>query len=148
MRADRDRTRELEEEKELDFAGDYICRTVVTGEDGAFTIPSMPAGRYEINLTEQGSDPATRNDVEDMPRRSLPGVFTAQKLTVKDGETPEVIVIRAVPHVVVEAQVHDSKGAKAKGHKAFIIGRIDGDHWSADVQPIEDGIIPCRPRTV
>src|SRR5262249_17949512 len=121
------------------FASDHIFRTVVTGDDGAFTIRALPAGTYGINLIENGWDPATRNDVEDMPRRPLPGVFTAQKLTIQDGETPDRVVIRAVPHGVVEARIHDSKGNQAKGHESFIIGKIDGGYWDAHVAPNEEG---------
>ncbi len=139
VRADRDRTKELEAEDELNFAGDHICRSVVTGVDGGFTIRALPPGDYSVAVVEEGWDPATRRDVEDMPRRTLPGVFTAQKLTVNEGATPEPLVIRAVPHAVVEAQVYDSKGAKAKSYRAFIIGKIDGDYWSTHVQPNEDG---------
>src|SRR5262249_55432656 len=48
----RNRTKELEEEEDLSFASDHTFRTVVTGDDGAFTIRALPAGTYGINLIE------------------------------------------------------------------------------------------------
>ena len=65
VRADRDRTKELEETPGFHSIGDHICRTVVTGDDGTFTIRALPAGTYRVSLVEQGWDPATRKDVED-----------------------------------------------------------------------------------
>jgi beta-lactamase regulating signal transducer with metallopeptidase domain len=138
--ADRDRTKELEQEAELRFAADHVVRTVVTGADGRFTICALPAGNYRVALVEEGRDPATRRDVEDMPRRPLPGVFTPRRLTVKDGETPEPVVIRGVPHVVVEARIHDSQGNRTKGHEIDLVGKIDGDYWSTSVPHNADGV--------
>ncbi len=139
VRADRDRTKDLEETPGFHSIGDHICRTVVTGDDGTFTIRALPAGTYRVSLVEQGWDPATRKDVEDQARRPLPGVFTAQRLTIQDGETADPLVIRGVPHVVVEAQIYDSKGSKARGHEVDLFGDMDGEDWSASVQPTEDG---------
>ncbi len=144
VRADRDRTKELEDEPEMRFAGDQICRTVVTGADGSFTIRALPAGRYSVALSEQGWDPATRRDVEDLPRRPLPGVFTPMKLTVKDGQDPEPVVFRGVPHVVVEARIFDSKGNKAKGHELDLYGKFDGESWNASVPCDSEGVYVIR----
>jgi hypothetical protein len=137
--ANRDRTKELEQE-DLRLAADHIARMAVTGADGRFTIRALPAGNYHVALVEEGIDHATRRDVESMPRRPLPGVFTPQRLTVKDGETPEPIVIRGVPHVIVQARILDSKGNKAKGHEIDIVGKIDGDYWSMSVPHNADGV--------
>jgi hypothetical protein len=112
----------------------------VTDADGRFTIRAMPAGQYRLAVVADGWDPATRRDVEDMPRRRLPGVFTSQRLTVKDGETPRPLVIRAVPHVVVEARIHDSKGNGARGSEIDVGGKIDGDFWSASARHNADGL--------
>src|SRR5262249_55574952 len=123
VRADHDRAKELEEVEGFGSVGDYICRTVVTGADGRFTIRALPAGQFRVAVSEEGWDPASRKDVESMPCRPLPGVFTAQKLTIKDGETPAPVVIRGVPHVVVEARILDSKGKKARGHEIDVFGK-------------------------
>jgi hypothetical protein len=140
VKAVRDRTKELAEETDLTGVADYIVRTVVTGADGRFTIRALPAGSYRVALVDEGWDPATRRDVEDMPRRPLPGVFTPQRMALKDGETPEPVVIRGVPHVVIEARIFDSKGRKAKGHEIHLAGKIDGDFWSAGARPDADGV--------
>src|SRR5262249_10872811 len=131
---------ELEEVEGFGSVGDCICRTVVTGADGRFTIRALPAGQFRVAVSEEGWDPASRKDVESMPPRPLPGVFTAQKLAIKDGETPAPVVIRGVPHVVVEARISDSKGKKARGHEIDVFGRIDGDSWSARVDHNPDGV--------
>ena len=40
----------------------------------------------------------------------MPAVFLPQRVTLKDGEKPEALEVRAVPHVVIEARYLDSKG--------------------------------------
>ena len=52
----------------------------------------------------------SRCRARDSIRRPLPGVFAPQKLTIKEGETPEPLEIRAAPHVVIEGHWVDSKG--------------------------------------
>jgi hypothetical protein len=60
-------------------------------------------------------------------------------VTLKGGETPDPVEIRAVPHVLVEAQLYNSKGEKRSGHEIDLVGRIDGDFWSASCHPTADG---------
>ena len=50
-------------------------------------------------------------------------MFTARKVTLKEGETPEPLEIRASPHVVIEAQWVDSKGKPTNGFAGHIFGR-------------------------
>jgi hypothetical protein len=75
-----------------------------------------------------------------MARRPLPGVFAPMKVTVAEGATSETLVIRGMPHVVVEARIIDSKGNKARGSEVDIVGKIDGDFWVSSGQPNEEGM--------
>ena len=53
---------------------------------------------------------------------------------VKDGATREPMLIRGVPHVALEALVHDSKGNPMKGVGIQIMGTIGGDSWGTYAQ--------------
>src|SRR5207249_1645694 len=59
----------------------------------------------------------------------------------KDGEEPEALEVRAVPHVVVEAQYVDSKGKPTRGHRGDIYGRLDKVCWWSMVNVDKDGKI-------
>ena len=67
----------------------------------------------------------------DNVRRPLRGVFDARRVTVKDGVPLEAVIIRGLPHVVVEAQTFDGKGKKATGDMASLEGVIHGSYWGA-----------------
>src|SRR5262249_39711733 len=78
---------------------------------------------------------------EDRKVHPLPAVFARQKLTIKEGETTEPLEVRAVPHVVIEAQYLDSKGQPRSGHDCLFHGRIDGNWWNAMARPNASGRI-------
>jgi hypothetical protein len=118
---------------------DMKHRSTLTAADGTFAFRPLPPGTYRVYPSEQGWDPSTREGAHDPPRRPLPAVFTAQTVTLKERETPESLEIRAVPHVIVEAQLYNSKGEKRSGHEIDLFGRIDGGFWSARCQPTAEG---------
>jgi hypothetical protein len=118
---------------------DQISRTGLTGPEGEFQVNPLPPGVYRVQPGEHPEDSTL--DRNGRKLRPLPAVFTAQKLTLKDGETPEPLVIRAVPHVVIEAQYYDSKGKHRSGHECFIFGQIDGGSWFSQGKPDADGKI-------
>ena len=60
-------------------------------------------------------------------------------MTLLEGKTPDLLEIRGVPHVVVEAQLYNSKGEKRSGHEIDLAGRIDGGFWNARCNPTADG---------
>ncbi len=62
-------------------------------------------------------------------KRPLPGVFVRKPLTLKAGEQPEPLEIRAVPHVVIEAQYYDSKGKTTRGHAGHLFGQMDKNNY-------------------
>jgi hypothetical protein len=117
--------------------GDSITRSVVTDRDGTFTIRHLPACDYRVTVVEEGRDPATRNDL--LVRRPLPGVFAHSKLTVNDGVPPEPLVIREIPHVVIEARNYDSKGKPCNGNEWHLNGWLEGNLWSTQGRPDASG---------
>jgi len=118
---------------------DMKHRSTLTEADGSFAFRPMPPGTCRVYPSERGWDPTTRDGAHDPIRRPLPAVFTAQSLTLEEGKTPDPVEIRAVPHVVVEAQLYNSKGEKRSGHEIDLLGRIDGGFWSAWCHPTADG---------
>jgi beta-lactamase regulating signal transducer with metallopeptidase domain len=107
---------------------DHIQRTALTDDKGEFTMAPLPPGRFTVMPQEHGWDPA--KDESQPSKRPLPGVFLQRQLTLKAGESPEPLEIRAVPHVVIEAQYYDSKGKTRRGHAGHFFGQIDkNNHW-------------------
>jgi uncharacterized GH25 family protein len=118
---------------------DMEHRSTTTAPDGSFTFRPLPPGSYRVYPSERGWDPSTREGAHDPPRRPLPGVFTPQTMVLKTGVAPEPLEIRAVPHVVVEAQLYNSKGEKRGGHEIHLAGQIDGRFWFAECRPTANG---------
>jgi hypothetical protein len=114
-------------------------RATLTAADGTFAFRPLPPGTYRVYPSERGWDPTTREGAHDPPRRPLPAVFAPHTVVLKEGEAPAPVEIRAAPHVVVEAQLYDSKGKKRSGHEIDLAGEIDGGFWSAQCQPTADG---------
>jgi hypothetical protein len=106
---------------------DLISRSVVTDSDGKFTIHALPAGNYRVTAVEEPWDPAAHTRV--LVRRPLPGVFADYEVTIDEGKTSGPIVIRALPHVVIEARIFDSKGNPCSGGRCSMHGRLDGRSW-------------------
>jgi hypothetical protein len=107
----------------INFVGDHIRRTALTNDRGEFAMAPLPPGKYEVIPEEHGWDPS--KDDSRPPKRALPGVFVRQPLTLKAGEQSEPLEVRAVPHVVIEAQYYDSKGKPTRGHAGHLFGQMD-----------------------
>ncbi len=106
---------------------DHIRRTALTNDKGEFTMAPLPPGQFELLPTERGWDPG--KDDGQPKVRPLPGVFVRQQVTLKAGEGPGPVEVRAVPHVVIEAQYYDSKGKTTRGHAAHMFGRMDKNNY-------------------
>ncbi|MHB1425182.1 MAG: M56 family metallopeptidase [Gemmataceae bacterium] len=107
---------------------DHIRRTALTDDKGEFLMAPLPPGKYEVIPEEHGWDPS--KDEKRPQTRPLPGVFIRKSFTLKAGEQPEPLEIRAVPHVVIEAQYYDSKGKPTRGHAGHMFGQMDkNSHW-------------------
>jgi beta-lactamase regulating signal transducer with metallopeptidase domain len=114
-------------------------RATLAAADGTFAFRPLPAGTYRVYPSEEGWDPTTREGAHDPPRRPLPAVFSAKIVTLIEGETPGPVEIRAVPHVVVEAQLYNSQEEKRSGYEIHLLGQINRGYWTAKTDPSADG---------
>jgi hypothetical protein len=117
---------------------DHIRRTALTNDKGEFTMAPLPPGKFEVVPQERGWDPGKD---EGRPKvRPLPGVFVRQQVTLTAGEAPAPLEVRAVPHVVIEAQYYDSKGKATRGHAAHMFGQVDkNNYWFGQCKVDADG---------
>ncbi len=122
------------EDERVNMVADHIGRAALTDEKGEFRMGPLAAGEYRLQPAEHHRDPSDSD--RDRKRRPLAAVFVRQKLVLKDGEQPGPVEVRAVPHVVIEAQHYDGKGQKTRGHAFHLFGRVDGDFFFA--QGIQD----------
>jgi hypothetical protein len=115
---------------------DAIRRTAETDAEGRFMFGPLPPGSYRVMPTD-----VTRGDDRSAgwTRRELPGVFAPKKLTIKEGEVPDPLEVRASPLVVIEGQWLDSKGQPKSGWGSSVFGRIDGSFWHAQTRPDAQG---------
>jgi protocatechuate 3,4-dioxygenase beta subunit len=125
------------EDERVNMVADSIGRAALTDANGEFTMKPLPAGDYRIFPSEHHSDPASFK--RDRTKRPIPAVFVRRKLVLKEDETPEPLEVRAVPHVVIEAQHYDGKGKKSRGHEFHIFGRIDGGFFFGEGKQDPDG---------
>ena len=117
---------------------DHIRRTALTNDKGEFTVAPLPPGQFEVAPRERGWDPA--KDERRPKVRPLPGVFVRQQVALKAGEEPPPLEVRAVPHVVIEAQYYDSKGKTTRGHAAHMFGQVDkNNYWFGQCKVDADG---------
>ncbi len=121
---------------------DRITRSVVTDNAGKFNLLALPAGNYRVAVVEEGWDPATVQGV--LVRRPVPAVFIPRELTLDEGNPPAPLVMRATPHVVIEAQYFDSKGKPCNGGGCFVHGRIDGVSWISQDRRDDSGKLVIR----
>lgn len=122
-----------------DWIGDQNHRATVTNEDGSFEFRPLRPGKYTITPSEKGWDPSTREGAVDPPRRPLPAVFLEAEVTIKRGEKPAPLEIRAIPHVVLEIQSRSSKGPRRGGPDLNLFGTRDGSSWHTDCEPSAQG---------
>jgi len=117
-----------------------IRRSALTDDSGQFEFDPLPTGDYRVIPEEHRSDPITR----DPERYEIPGVFLPRKVKIKEGVAAPPLEIQASPHVIFNAQIFDSKGAKTRGHEVMMFGRLDGEHWFGRGRPDANGTIALR----
>ena len=124
------------EAKNLGFISNVIRRAAETDSDGRFTFAPLPPGEYSVAPSETNYDGDRKVNREHRP---LTEVFAAAKLTIKEGETPAPLEIRALPSVVIEGHWVDSKGQPKGGWSSFIFGQMDGSFWNTQAHPDPQG---------
>ncbi|HET6880324.1 MAG TPA: M56 family metallopeptidase [Pirellulales bacterium] len=117
-----------------------IRRSCITDGEGYFAFDPLPSGNYRVIPEEHRSDPIVR----DRTRYEIPGVFLPMKVKIQEGVASAPIEIQASPHVIFNAQIFDSKGAKRGGHEVMMFGRLDGQHWFGQGRPNSQGTIALR----
>ncbi len=120
----------------LMMVSDSIRRTAETDAEGRFAFDPLPPGEYRVLPTENNFDGDRKSGWK---HRDLPEVFAATKLTIKEGEAPSPLEVRASPSVVIEGHWVDSKGKPKGGWSSFVFGRMDGSFWSAQAHPDAEG---------
>jgi hypothetical protein len=118
--------------------GDQIRRRASTGVDGRFTLDPLPDGSYAIQpLPLEAVSPN-----QDIPR-PLSAVFRPQKVVLGADEAAAVVELRGSPHLVIEAQIFDSKG-KPFGDRESVLNfsaEVDGAWWNTRASATADGKI-------
>ena len=122
--------------KNLTFISNVIRRAAETDSDGRFTFAPLPPGEYKVTPSETNYDGDRKTQ---WTTRPLPEVFAPTKLTIKEGETPDPLEIRALPSVVIEGRWLDSKGQPKGGWSSFLFGRMDGSFWNTQAHPDPQG---------
>lgn len=117
-----------------------IERSDITDAEGRFAFDPLPSGEYRVIPEEHRSDPIIR----DRTRYDLPSVFLPMKVTLQEGVAAAPIEVQASPHVLFNAQILDSKGAKTRGHEVHVFGRMDGQSWFGQGRPNPEGTISMR----
>jgi beta-lactamase regulating signal transducer with metallopeptidase domain/protocatechuate 3,4-dioxygenase beta subunit len=119
---------------------DAIRRSCMSNDKGEFEMAPLPPGTYQVKPDEWVAD----STKEDRKKHPVPAVFLGKKITLKNGEKPELLEVRAVPHVVIEAQYIDTKGKHTRGHECFIFGQLDGLNWFGQGKADADGHIVAQ----
>jgi beta-lactamase regulating signal transducer with metallopeptidase domain/5-hydroxyisourate hydrolase-like protein (transthyretin family) len=117
-----------------------IRRSAITDGDGRFAFDPLPSGDYRVIPEEHRHDPIVR----DRTRHEIAEVFLPVKVKIQEGVAAAPIEIQASPHVLIKAQILDSKGNKTRGHAFHVFGRMDGQHWFGEGARIPKGRFPCE----
>lgn|GEM_PF-4996363 len=86
-------------------ASGSLTRSTVSNAAGEFATLPMPPGVYRVLPVEFDHDALMGETF-----RRLPAPFLPVRLTLKEGEVPKPLEIRPQPYLVIEANVHNSKG--------------------------------------
>ena len=113
----------------------------MTDAQGAFAAGPLPPGFYRVQPVE-----LDRHPLKGETFRQLPAPFAPKIVTLKEGERPQPLVLRALPHVAVEARMHDSRGKPALGPSVMLSGNLEGHvFWSSSGWPDATGKIVIHP---
>ncbi|WP_010584277.1 M56 family metallopeptidase [Schlesneria paludicola] len=117
-----------------------IRRGSLSDAEGRFSFDPLSTGDYRVAPSEHLSNPLVR----DRTVYAVPGVFVSTTVSLKEGSEANDIEVQAVPHVVLNGQLYDSKGKKRGGHPISIFGQFDGTWWHTMGRPEKDGLLAVR----
>jgi beta-lactamase regulating signal transducer with metallopeptidase domain len=117
-----------------------IVRSAQSGSDGRFKMNPLKPGTYELVVREYDGEtraggPKWRDQV------NLPAVFPHRKVSVAERSKP--LLVQAVPHVWLDAQILDSKGKPRGGHEGSVFGKLDGEFYFSQLKPDKKGHFHC-----
>jgi RNA polymerase sigma factor (sigma-70 family) len=109
--------------------GGGVARWCRTEPNGTFRTGPLPAGDYEVSAHDPGKDPVTGRE---QSGELLGACVLPQKVKLTADKAPERIVLRAVPHVIVEMKVSDRDG-KPRGNEVKFFPKFTFDkkeYWT------------------
>src|SRR5262249_20624860 len=110
--------------------------------DGSFAMGPLPAGAYLVSPGERSHSGSEGSEL-----RPLPAAFTRRNVSLEDGKNPDPLVIRASPHIVIEAHYFDGNGKPTTGFGGHIFGWIDGGYWIGEANVGQSGkLVALVPR--
>lgn len=109
-------------------------RAATTDARGAFAFAPLPDGQYRLHIDEYARNKTPKVDA----------VFVASTVTLKEGSPLAPVKVQAVPHVIINAQIYNSKGEKMGGHEFFLNGQFDGQWWHGIGTPNGEGTISMK----
>lgn len=112
-------------------------RNAVTDQEGRFSFAPLPRGSYRV-VPDEHHRISRQGDRKD---GAVSGVFLPTTVELREGTTAVPVEIQALPHVMVRAQIYDSRGQKTQGSPMHLQGYLDGELWSDDGLPDSNGAI-------
>src|SRR5262249_23475374 len=100
------------EDEQVGGVADGINRSGLSNATAEFEIGPLAPGNYRVQPGEYARDSSLER--KERRERPVPGVFLRQKFVLEENKAAPALVVRAVPHVIVEAQHFDSKGKKTR----------------------------------
>jgi uncharacterized GH25 family protein len=119
---------------------DSINRTGLSDAKGEFATRPLPPGEYRVLPADHAREYRGRN----YEQRPLAEVFLPQKLVLRAGVEPGPVEVRAVPHVVIEAQYYDGKGKPTRGHAPHVFGQLGQEYWFQEATADGKGKVTVR----
>jgi len=96
-----------------------VSGSTITGPDGGFVFAPMSPGSYRVIPVEFDRDPVLGETLQ-----RLPAAFAPTLVTIKSGEVPKPIKVRAQAGITVEARFFDSKGQPRSSPTFQLAGRL------------------------
>lgn len=113
-----------------------VNRQTIADAQGRFEFDPVMPGDYQLRPMGYSYDLSTKTgSVREI------SVFLDKKIRIDEGNASTVL-LQAIPHVVLNAQLLDSSGNKSDGKQRVwfdVMGRLDGPHWGGQTRFAQDG---------